>query len=512
MSPTVARPPEAARPDSFAIDNLGDIVRWESARPALVDHRPGGRDWSAGGLRDTAAAVARRLRRRGLGRGDTVAIIADNSAEFLCCYLGIMRAGLVAVPVNFKLPADTVAFILEDCGARLAIVDKVGAAVTPEGFPTLRLIDDDPGALAAPLTFDPPEPVRPDPGELAVILYTSGSTGRPKGVPLSHDGQLWALSIHALAEPVDDECTLIVAPMYHMNALFNLSVALVNGVKVVLMPRFDAREWLRAIAAHRCTRLSGIPSMFAMAARERDLIDALDLTPVTRITIGSAPLTEALIDRVRAIFPNAYVTNGYGTTEVGPSIFADHPEGLARPMLSIGYPLDSIEWRLTDGTPEQGVLELRTPAQLQGYLNLPDASAERIRDGWYVTGDIMRRDGQGFFYFVGRADDMFVCGGENVYPGEVEKLLERHPDVMQAAVVAVPDEIKGQIPIAFVVPVPDTAPSPESLKEFALSEGPAFSHPRAIVVLDQLPVAGTHKIDKRPLLSLALEAAHALKR
>ena len=131
--------------------------------------------------------------------------------------------------------------------------------------------------------------------------------------------------------------------------------------------------------------------------------------------------------------------------------------------------------------------------------------------GWYISGDVIRRDANGIHYFVGRADDMFVCGGENVYPLEIEKMLERHPEVLQAAVVPVPDEIKGEIPIAFVV-LKDRSVSPEELKRFALESGPAYSHPRAFVVVDELPVASTHKLDKRPLKALALEAAKALKR
>ena len=207
-------------------------------------------------------------------------------------------------------------------------------------------------------------------------------------------------------------------------------------------------------------------------------------------------------------------TNGalYGTTEAGPSIFEEHPRGLPRPLLSIGYPLPQIEVRLVGGaTADEGVLQVRSPAMFSEYLNLPDVTRDRLREGWYDTGDVMRRDANGFFYFAGRADDMFVCGGENVFPGEIEKMLERHPAVMQAAVVPVPDEVKGEIPIAFVV-LKDGGVSAEELKRFALANGPAFSHPRAFVTVDELPVASTHKLDKRPLRPKALEVARALKR
>lgn len=494
--------------------NLGALVRpgIDPDREALVDNRPGGRSWTYRQLDKTSAALGAGLIRRGYRRGARIAIIAANSAEFLVCFLGIMRVGLVAVPVNFKLSAETVAFILEDCNAQAVFVDHAHAGMAGTGRPVLHLDGDGPDSLAALLETPVSADIVPGPDEIAEILYTSGSTGRPKGVPLSHAGQLWAMSVYVQPEPSQGETTLIVAPMYHMNALFNLSMALANGVRIVLLPRFDARGWLQAIADFRCTRLSGIPSMFAMAARERDLVGRLDLASVQYIMIGSAPLGAALAAQVVAMFPNAALTNGYGTTEAGPAVFGEHPDGLPRPPLSLGYPVDSIAWRLTGGTADEGVLEMKTPATLGGYLNLPEATAERIRDGWYASGDIMRRDADGFFYFVGRADDMFVCGGENVYPGEVEKLIERHPDVMQTAVVPVPDEIKGQIPIAFVVPAPGRMPDFDELKTFCLAHGPAYSHPRAFELVDVLPVAGTHKIDKRQLEARAREIGKALGR
>jgi acyl-CoA synthetase (AMP-forming)/AMP-acid ligase II len=244
--------------------------------------------------------------------------------------------------------------------------------------------------------------------------------------------------------------------------------------------------------------------MFALMVRERDLIKTLDLGSVHHVTIGSAPLTDALLAQVKTLFPNAGVENGYGTTEAGPAVFGAHPRGLPRPPLSLGYPLAEIGCDLVDGdSADQGVLALRTQALMQGYLNLPAATASRMRDGWYLTGDIMRRDAEGFFYFVGRADDMFVCGGENVYPGEVEKLLERHPDVAQAIVVAAPDDIKGQIPVAFIVPRVGRNPTAEAIKRYALAEGPAYAHPRFVEFLSSLPVSGTHKIDRTALTAEA---------
>jgi acyl-CoA synthetase (AMP-forming)/AMP-acid ligase II len=278
------------------------------------------------------------------------------------------------------------------------------------------------------------------------------------------------------------------------------------------MPSFDARAFLELAAKERVTMLSGIPTMFAMMARQTDLLDRLDLTSVEAVTIGSAPLTQALIDRVKSIFSNAQLRNSYGTTESGPAMFGPHPDGLDRPPLSLGYPYPGVEWKLVDGSATEGKLLTRTPAVMRGYLNLLQVNAERLNDGWYDTGDVVRVDENGFFYFVGRADDMFVCGGENIYPGEVEKLLERHPGVLQAAILPVEDEIKGQIPIAFIVKAEGANVTAEEIKQFALTNGPAYAHPRAVVLLDSLPVGGTHKVDRAALMVAAKDVALALDR
>ena len=494
--------------------NLGKLLRPDVAREsgALIDLLPPRRAWSCGQLDAAADAFADGLTRAGVPADARVAILAENCAEHLIAYMGIMRAGAVAVPVNHRLPAETVRFILEDCAAGLCIVDRVREPLLPKSLERIRIRDEGADGFDAFLERGTaPFSARLSPSGTAEILYTSGSTGRPKGVVLSHAGQLWALSVHVAAQPATGERSLIVAPLYHMNALFNLSVCLLNGIEVVLMPRFEAAAHLRAIAEYRCTHLSGIPTMFALMARQQELIATLDLSSVTAVTIGSAPLTEALVERVQAVFPRAAISNGYGTTEAGPSIFEEHPQGLPRPLLSLGYPLPEIEVRLVGGTADEGILHVRSPAMFTEYLNLPQVTHEKLQDGWYDTGDVMRRDAAGFYYFTGRADDMFVCGGENVFPGEIEKMLERHPAVLQAAVVPVPDEIKGQIPIAFVV-LRDRSLPVEELKRFALESGPAYSHPRAFVVVDELPVASTHKPDKRPLMAQALEVARTLKR
>jgi acyl-CoA synthetase (AMP-forming)/AMP-acid ligase II len=494
--------------------NLGDLLQLPThgERSAIVDLRDAAQIKQLTALEFDALcdAVGRGLLRRGVRPGARVGIVAENRVEFVASYFGIMRIGAVAVPVNHKLPRTTVAHIFRDSGIELALSDTPRRTLIPDSVPTISFDSGGPDGIDALLDPGPLETFVPDDDALAEILYTSGSTGMPKGVPLTHRGQVWATARYI--EPVPPEptgaSTIVVAPLYHMNGLFNITVALANRMQVILLPRFDARRFLETVANYRCSFLSGIPTMYALMVRERDLVERLDLDSVHEVSIGSAPLTDALLAQVHAMFPNATIENGYGTTEAGPAVFGPHPEGRPRPPLSLGYPLADIGCKLVDGTSaDDGILALRTLAQTPGYLNLPAATASRMSDGWYLTGDVMRRDAEGFYFFVGRADDMFNCGGENVYPGEIEKMLERHPAIAQAIVVPAPDDIKGEIPIAFIVPRPGSAPTAAQIKEYALENGPAYAHPRFVEFMDRLPVAGTEKIDRAALTAEAARIA-----
>ena len=254
--------------------------------------------------------------------------------------------------------------------------------------------------------------------------------------------------------------------------------------------------------------------MLARALKEADLVATLDLTRVRFIRVGSAPVTQSLLDRIATAFPNATVANGYGTTEAGPFAFGPHPAGLPTPPLSVGAPLSEGEIELiprpeTADGPNQGVLRMRNPAVMDGYLNLPEATAKVLQDGWYWSGDVFRRELDGFYYFVSRADDMFVCSAENIFPTDIERMLERHPAVHQACVVPLPDDERGQIPVAFVVPSHGATLTASDIKAFALANGPAYAHPRRVAVIAELPWAGTNKLDRAALIAQAraLEAA-----
>jgi acyl-coenzyme A synthetase/AMP-(fatty) acid ligase len=332
-------------------------------------------------------------------------------------------------------------------------------------------------------------------------MYTSGSTGRPKGVPITHRGYLAGLRCyeHDRAR-VRGTTALVAAPLYHLNAQSYCLGALYFGSAVVLQRRFDPARFLSAIERFRVDEVSGVPAMLAIAIGAMEAGHPVDCGHVSHVSLGSAPLSERLVERIRTWFPNAAISNSYGTTETGIAAFGPHPAGRPTPPTSLGYPLAGVGARIIGppGTTE-GELELRTEMMARGYHRRPEETRVKFVDGWYRTGDRVRRDGDGFYFFVGRVDDMLVTGGENVYPAEVERLLESHPEIRQAAVVAAPDEIKGQVPVAFVVLQPGSRLGPDEVRRYALERGPAYAHPRRVFVLEQLPLAGTNKIDRRAL-------------
>jgi long-chain acyl-CoA synthetase len=498
--------------------NLGDVFAAHagSDRIAVIDlfdaERP--REISFAALNAGCDAVARGLRRDGLGPGDRVGILALNRVEFLEVLFGAMRAGCVPVPINAKLPADQVRFIVADAGARLVFCDPDLRRLCADDTRCVTFAKgDEAGDYARWCDPGPFESFRPGPRDIAEQPYTSGSTGRPKGVLLHHVGQRWM--IDRLVESRDmsaGDCGVISAPLYHKNALLAVKSALQAGGRVVLLARFDVEQYIRAIERYRLTMLTGVPTMYALMLQQEKLLDETDLSSVRVMSMGSAPASEVLLDNLQARFPQARINLNYGITEGGPvPVSWKHPKGLTRPRATVGCALPDVEMRFTGGPDDnEGVLHLRNPGVMLGYHNLPEETARVLsEDGWLDTGDILRRDADGWLYFVGRADDMFVTGGENIYPGHVETMLERHPDIMQAVVVPAPNRLKAHVPHAFVVKRQGSPLTEDEVKQHALANAPAYAHPRRVFFVDALPLAGTNKIDRKRLVEQAAEAARA---
>jgi long-chain acyl-CoA synthetase len=480
--------------------NLGLLLAEHvgSTRTAITDLRDPARPRPVSFRELDAAcdACARGLVRAGLQPGDRAGILSLNRVEFVIALLGAMRAGVVPVPINVKLSADTVSYILSDSGARLVFAEQECKRLVPAG---MRVVEFD--GFEAFLDSGSFRAFEPTADSVAIQCYTSGSTGRPKGVLLTHYGQNWSRRILAHTRGTTErDVILVAAPLYHKNALNAIKQGLTAGATLPLLPQFSVERYIEAIGRYRCTVISGVPTMMAMVIARKDLLSRIDTSSVRTVMMGSAKSSPQLLTELKQHFPNAEPLVVYGVTEGGPVPLGPHPEGKPRPLGSIGTPYPGTEAKLVGGPdPDEGELAVKNPGVFIGYHNLPAETSERLRDGWFYTGDICRRDEEGFYFFVGRNDDMFVCGGENIFPVEVETLLERHPAVHQALVMPFDHEMKGQVPYAFVVLRAGAQATEEELKQFALANGPAYQHPRRIFFLQQLPLAGTNKIDKQRL-------------
>ena len=476
-----------------SVQALASIIDGDPDTPAVVAFG-GGRapvTLTYGELVSGVDEFARRLVDMGVRPHDRVAIIASNHEHHMTTFLAIGLAGGCACPVSHRLPAQTISQLFDECDIRFAISDDERCGIVPDnvrGVTFDELKTSAGGAAKLPHV---------DGDDAACVMLTSGSTGHPKAVPITHAGYSWGVRQYAdLKPPPGEGRVLISAPLYHMNGQCDFAINLSHGSTTVLMRKFELSEFLSAIEDYQITEIGGVPTMLAMAIGMMKAGRKVNTSSVTSVNLGSAPLSKALYEDIKRHFPNARITNGYGTTETGFVCFGRHPDGLEPPIESVGYPRAVVDMKID---PRNDELCLRTRMMAKGYLNNEAATAERFVDGWYRTGDVVRKDRDGFFYITGRVDDMFVCGGENIFPGEIESRLERHPAVLQAAVIPEVDPVKGQVPAAFVVRAPGKPVTEEELKKFTLAEGPAYAHPRRISFLEAMPLAGTNKIDKAAL-------------
>jgi acyl-CoA synthetase (AMP-forming)/AMP-acid ligase II len=495
------------------IDHLGyltaDSVRLFPDRPALLQDDV---VVSFAELDERADRVASGLLARGARPGSRVALLWFNDLRYVEQFLGIMRAGAVAVPLNTRQSDEVLAYVLADSGcvgvlAGPTLVERARALVSLAELSGAFAAGPDEvsgqGALDGHLPYDP--------DDVCMQPYTSGSTGRPKGVPLTHRGQIWNAVTNARCHFMDEnDRALLAAPLYHKNAATEMKAMLFVGGSSVIMPDFDPVPYLGAIERHRVTLLSGVPAMYRRLLNEVGTSGGFDLSSVRLASAGSAPVTVDLLEDLQKVC-DVPVLEGYGLTEGGPIVLTTPLWG-TRKLGSLGIPIPGTKVQLRDppGTAEVpvgevGELWVSNPGVTPGYYGLPEVTADRIRDGWLATRDLMRRDSDGYFYFVGRTDDMINVAGENVYPKEVEQVLLRHPAVRDVAVVPAPHPDKGAVPVAFVVVDLAVPFSAEELVAFFHQTGPHFAYPRAVEVVDGLPLTGTGKVDSRALAQMARE-------
>lgn len=470
-----------------------------------------GRWYDYAELNRRAEALAARLHEAGVRRGDRVGILANNHLAHIDLLLATPKLGFIFTPFNHRLSDTEQRALGEYMRPTVMLYDEefaVGATAAAAGGMLMPLSEYEAWLDSAPAAPKPPH-LAPD--DIQMILFTGGTTGVPKGAMLPYRQGFYNVVNTVLSWGLrPDDCAVQATPCFHA-ALNALTVPLLHaGARVVLQRSFEPGEYLRLAAEHGASILFLVPTMYAMLARHEDFADA-DLSGVNWAISGGAPCPES----TRAAFATRGIPfrQGYGLTEAGVNCFAIDLDDAARLPLSVGRPMLHAEAviRNGDGSPavagEIGELTLRGPHVFAGYYGRPEATAAVLKDGWLWTGDLARQDEDGNFYLAGRRKDMFISGGENVFPAEIENELAAHPAVVECAVIGVPDEVWGESGLAFVVPARGHGRDAGQLKEYLRTRLARYKVPKRFVFMERLPKSSAGKVLAGELRKLALEEA-----
>jgi long-chain acyl-CoA synthetase len=476
--------------------------------------------------------VANLLSSRGIEPGDKVALSCPNLPFFPVIYYGILKAGAVVVPLNVLLKGREIAYHLGDSEAKAYFCFE-GTADLPmgtegyagfgqaDGCEHFFLITVDPAAtspvegaetLGRALAGQSPvfESVSTGETDTAVILYTSGTTGQPKGAELSHANMVMnALTSNRLfgSLATDHDTHLLTLPLFHsFGQSVNMNAGFSVGATLVLLPRFDAAAAIGLMQRETITFFAGVPTMYwgLLGALTEDVDVDRIAGNLRRAVSGGSAMPVEILRQFQERF-HVQVLEGYGLSETSPVATFSDPQRDPRPG-SIGVPIWGVQlklvdgdWKTIEGADEVGEIAIRGHNVMKGYYNRPDATAEVMRDGWFRTGDLARRDEDGFYYIVDRAKDMIIRGGFNVYPREIEEVLLTHEAVSLAAVVGVPHERHGEEIKAYVILNEGAELSPDELVEWSKEQMAAYKYPRIVEIANALPMTATGKILKREL-------------
>jgi acyl-CoA synthetase (AMP-forming)/AMP-acid ligase II len=457
-------------------------------------------------LADRTARLAGLLARAGVEAGTRVATLSPNQPEVVELCFAASLLGAVVVPLNTRLVANDLRFQTDDAGVTHALVhpalsELAGACGLGDVHTWMVGAElDSAVANAAARPWDAP---RPSDDAACIHLYTSGTTGNPKGCLLSQRGWLAANAnlAHSFGVAPDDRL-LGVYPFFHVAGFGIVLAHLTMGARVVVPASAEAEEIWRLVDEHALTTIS-MPGL--KNALKHPMADKVDRSTVRRVFGGAAMESAKTLDLVEEVLPGARFAGVYGSTEAGNFVTVSgaddersRPGTIGRPLL--GFDIAILgEGDVPLAAGEEGELGLRGPSTMIGYWNLPDATAETLRAGWLHTGDIMRLDEDGFLYFVDRSKDMIKPGGENVYSIEIETVLLRHPDVVDCAVIGVPDARWGEAVKALVVLETGASATPESLDAHCLANLAPYKRPRWYEITDAIPRSATGKIVKRDL-------------
>jgi fatty-acyl-CoA synthase len=466
---------------------------------------------------DWSAALAGGLRARGVGAGDVVGLLSYNSIEFLATIFAANYVGAIAMPVNWRLAAAELRFILEHSRARALVCDGelielANEATDPLPGDLIRVCISNEHVAGwerfADLRAGPERPARARAAgdDIHRLMYTSGTTGRPKGVMLTHANLAWKNYAHITEFGFTSaDVGLACGPLYHVGALDLVTTTMIAvGATTIVHRVFDAARVVDEIEKSRVTSVWAAPAM-VRAILDVPGVAERDLSSVRLLIAGGEKMPIPFIERLRGVFPSAWFADAYGLTEtVSGDTFLDRESTVSK-LGSVGRPCQYLELDIWDehgvSMPpgERGEVVLRGPKVFKGYWRDPDATSAAFAGGWFHTGDIGVRDDDGYLYIVDRLKDMIVSGGENIAGSEVERVLYEHPSVVEVAVVGRPDERWGEVPVAFVVVSPGSTTTPEALIEHCRGQLAKFKVPKQVTLVAELPRNPSGKILKREL-------------
>ncbi|TDD36282.1 long-chain fatty acid--CoA ligase [Actinomadura sp. KC06] len=477
-----------------------------------------------------ANQVANLLRSRGIRPGDKVALSCPNLPYFPMVYFGALKAGAVVVPLNVLLKPREIAYHLDDSDAK-ALFCFEGTPELPlgqmghagfeqaENCEHLFLLPADPAAAESPIegaelfwaalggqpnTF---ETEQTEPSDTAVIIYTSGTTGQPKGAELTHNNLLMnAMVDDTLFYRTLHDTSLVTLPLFHIfGQTCVMNVGIYRRATLIMQARFDAEQAVQLMVKEKVNIFAGVPTMYwGLLTHDTSDEDIATIRENLRVAVsGGSALPMEVLKGIKKKF-DVDILEGYGLSETSPVASFNRPDRPTKPG-SIGLPVWGVEMALIDDEWKQiegegpGEIAIRGHNIMKGYYGRPDATATAIKDGWFRTGDVARRDDEGYYYIIDRSKDMIIRGGYNVYPRELEEVLMTHPDVSLAAVVGVEHPSHGEEIKAYVIRTPDAAVTEDELVEWGKEQFAAYKYPRIVEFRDELPMTATGKILKREL-------------
>ena len=448
---------------------------------------------------------------RGVGKGDSVALYMKNNAETLEAFVGTMKLGALIVPVNHRFKGSEVRYVLEDSDAKLCLVDDFGAETleeTRDAVDHVVSVDDPPSFAESYETLLDADAASVDASvarsDEAGIMYTSGTTGDPKGCIYTHDNLVQltqdAAEAWAFLEPGNRH--LVSTPLFHVGAFVPFLNNFYAGGTTVVVDGFEAERTLALVEEERVNSTYLVPTQTRMLL-DLDVFDAYDISSLDTYSTGAAPVGAALKRKTIEKF-DCDVIETFGQTEalclhLLPEDAIERGGSVGEPMLNLGAKVVGEDGeKLPFG--EIGRIAYRGPTVFDRYHNMPEKTETVFDDGWFVSDDLVRRDEDGFFHFIGRADDMIITGGENVHPAEIEEVLHDHPDVAEVAVVGVPDDEWGEAIKACVVPVESASLTDAAVAEHVASRLAGYKKPRTVEFYGELPRNPTGKVLKSELV------------